>query len=169
LLVEHLAQLYITALNLSKHHVSDAEDLVQESLLRAFRNRLAVEGADNPYAYLRRCLINTFLTKLRNERRWNSREELTAAEDVGTEEIPSVLINNINSNLWDEEILTAIDNLPDVYRPVFLLADVEEMTREEISEALGLSKGTVSSRLFRARRLLARELEAYARKRGFVK
>lgn len=168
LLVEHLSQLYSVAMNLVKHNVMDAEDLVQEAMLRAFRNRSSVEAADNPYAYLRRSLVNTFLTRLRDDKKWNTREELTAAEDVAAMEVPSVVIDSINSNLWDEEIMTAIDRLPNVYRTVFLLSDIEEMTREEISTSLKISPGTVSSRLYRARRFLARELETYARKRGLI-
>ncbi|MEO6938567.1 MAG: sigma-70 family RNA polymerase sigma factor [Candidatus Kapaibacterium sp.] len=167
LIVEHLPRLYSVALNLTKHNAMDAEDIVQEAMLRAFRNRASVEAADHPYAYLRTALVNTFLTKVRNDRNWNTREELTEAEDVGQEEIPSVLIENINSNLWDDEIINALDRLPDIFRSVLVLSDIEEMTREEICESLSLSKGTVSSRIFRARRLLARELEAYAQKRGF--
>lgn len=169
LIVEHLPQLYSVALYLTKHNRMDAEDLVQEASLRAFRNRQSVETANNPYAYLRTTLVHTFLTRVRNDKKWNQREELSAAEDVGQDDIPSVLIDNINSNLWDEEIIAAIDRVPDVYRSVLVLSDIEEMTREEICDALKISKGTCSSRIFRARRFLARELEAYARARGYGK
>ncbi len=167
ILVEHIEQLYRVALNLTKRNVMEAEDLIQEAMLRAFRNRASVESAEHPYFYLRRVLVNSFLSKLRKDKYWNAREELSAAEDVGADEIPSVLIDNINSNLWDEEIVKAIDRLPDIYRHVLILSDIEEMTREEICDSLSIAPGTCSSRLFRARRFLAKELEDYARKRGF--
>ena len=170
IIVEHFGRLYAVAMNLTKHNRMDAEDLLQEAALAPFRNRASVESADQPYAYLRRALVNTFLTRIRNEKRRGTFTDLEEAYDMAQDamEIPSVLIENIQSNLWDEEIVKALDRLPTVYRAVFVLSDLEEMTREEISEQLKLSKGTVSSRLFRARRFLAKELEEYARKRGYA-
>ncbi len=171
ILVENMGRLYRVAMNLVKHNRMDAEDLIQDAMLRAFRNRTAVESAMEPYAYLRRALVNTFLTKIRNEGRRGTYTDLSTVENLADDvmEIPSVLIENIHSNLWDEEIVKALDRLPSIYRAVFILSDVEEMTREEISEQLKLSKGTVSSRLFRARRFMAKELEEYAHRRGFGK
>ncbi|HET6401343.1 MAG TPA: RNA polymerase sigma factor [Candidatus Kapabacteria bacterium] len=172
ILVENMGRLYAVAMNLVKHNRMDAEDLIQDAVLRAFRNRATVESAAEPYAYLRRAVVNTFLTKIRNEGRRGSFTDLSAIENLSDDdvmEIPSVLIENVQSNLWDEEIVKALDRLPAIYRAVFVLSDIEEMTREEISEQLKLSKGTVSSRLFRARRFMAKELEEYGRKRGFGK
>ena len=175
-LLANMEKLWGVALNLCRHNQMDADDLVQDAVLRAFKGRASLESADYPFAWLRRTLLNTFLNKQRDEKKWREHEDLTEAENlpshedaVSIGEIPSALTHNILLALWDDEILRAVDHLPEEYRLVFLMSDIEEMTREEISEQLNIAMGTVSSRLYRARRKLAGELGGYARARGFSK
>lgn len=132
----------------------DAEDLVQETYLKAFRNFRSFQLGTNFRAWLFRILRNTFL---------NSRAGLTAASTVSLDldeegldlaverETPeTILMKQVNS----DQIQRAIDDLPHVYRETLLLCDVEKMSYREISEILSIPIGTVMSRLARGRKTL---------------
>jgi RNA polymerase sigma factor (sigma-70 family) len=132
----------------------DAEDLVQETYLKAFRNFRSFKLGTNLRAWLYRILRNTFL---------NSRTGLTAASTVSLDsdeegsdlavesETPeTILMKHVNS----EQVQRAIDDLPHVYRETLLLCDVEKMSYREISEILSIPIGTVMSRLARGRKAL---------------
>jgi RNA polymerase sigma-70 factor (ECF subfamily) len=171
ILVKYSKPLWRLALSLSRYNEMDAKDLFQDSVLRAFRGRDALKKVTYPYAWFRRSFLNTHLNRQRDNKQWNEYRELDEVDTIMSMEtsIPDVLINSIKDELWDDEIRKALDKLPESYRTVFLLSDIEGMSREEIAKSFEISEGTVSSRLFRARRALAVSLEKYAIGKGFIK
>jgi RNA polymerase sigma-70 factor, ECF subfamily len=136
----------------------DAEDLVQETYLKAFRNFRSFQLGTNFRAWLYRILRNTFV---------NSRTTLTATSTVSLDseeygpdlvvesETPeTILMKHVNS----EQIQRAIDDLPIIYRETLLLCDVEKLSYREISEILSVPIGTVMSRLARGRKAVRNSL-----------
>jgi len=130
----------------------DAEDLVQETYLKAFRSFHSFQLGTNFRAWLYRILRNTFL---------NSRTGLTATSTVSLdsdEEGPDLAVENetpetiLMKHVNSEQIQRAIDDLPIIYRETLLLCDVEKMSYREISEILSIPIGTVMSRLARGRK-----------------
>jgi RNA polymerase sigma-70 factor (ECF subfamily) len=156
-----LNALYSTALRLTANR-ADAEDLVQETYLKAFRSSGRFEPGTNLKAWLFTILHNTFL----NTRRHAGRESTTAdadelervpqAEDIeGPEQI--LLRKTLDANLQ-----AALDSLPDVFREAVWLRDVEDFSYAEIANILHVPVGTVMSRISRGRRLLYQRLTARA-------
>jgi RNA polymerase sigma-70 factor (ECF subfamily) len=152
----HLDGLYGFALRLTKSP-ADAEDLVQETYLRAFRFAHRFEPGTHLRAWLFQILRNTFLTFYRRESRQlavldqeaaGGPDEAAAADAAGT--VPTVL-----------DLERALAALPEEFRTVLLLADLEGFGLDEIAEVMGTPVGTVKSRLFRARRLVRRRLADY--------
>ena len=90
----------------------------------------------------------------------------TRAEDAVGEADPEM---RFYDSFLDDEIVRAIDSLPDEYRTTVVLSDIQDLRYAEISEILGIPEGTVKSRLFRGRRLLQRKLRGYAEEMGYVK
>lgn len=130
----------------------DAEDLVQETYLKSFRNFPSFQSGTNFRAWMYRILRNTYL---------NSRPGLRAASTVSLdseEEGPELAVENetpettLMKGLSSQLIQSAIDDLPVHYRETLLLSDVEEMSYREIAEILSIPIGTVMSRLARARK-----------------
>jgi RNA polymerase sigma-70 factor (ECF subfamily) len=136
----------------------DAEDLVQETYLKAFRNFHSFQSGTNFRAWMYRILRNTFLT---------SRTGSRAAQNVSLdseEEGPELAIENetpetiLVKRLDSQLVQSAIENLPVHYRETLLLCDVEEMPYRQIAEILSIPIGTVMSRLARARKLVRESL-----------
>jgi RNA polymerase sigma-70 factor (ECF subfamily) len=151
----HVDALYNFALHLTKQP-ADAHDLVQETYLRAFRFAHRFEPGTHLRAWLFQILRNTFLTFYRRE----SRQEILLDEDTkkleeaaGDPEVPSI------TTALDLE--RALGELPEAFRAVLLLADLEGFPPTEIAQIMDLPVGTVKSRLFRARRLVRRRLGDY--------
>lgn len=141
----------------------EAEDLVQETYLKALRGFGSFQPGTNFRAWIYRILRNTFLT---------SRTGLAAARTVAVnfEEQESMLPpetqtpeSSLVSRASQEEVQRAMAELPVGFREILLLCHVEEMSYQEISEALSIPPGTVMSRLHRARRALREKLEAQTR------
>jgi RNA polymerase sigma-70 factor (ECF subfamily) len=173
--MQHLDALYRTALRMTRNP-SDAEDLVQDALVRAFRFYDRFEPGTNFRAWLFKILTNTYINSYRRKQ---GRPQESSLED--TEEF--FLYNQLNSDagervadvedtvidrLGADDIQHAIDQLPRQFRTTVQLADVEGMSYAEIAEATGVAKGTVMSRLFRGRRLLQRALWDQAQAAGFT-
>ena len=138
---------------------AEAEDLVQETYLKALKGFSSFQPGTNFRAWIFRILRNTFLT---------SRTGLQASRTVpldGEEEEPSaaITVENPESILISrnsaERVQQAIESLPVIFREVLLLCDVEEMSYQEIAEALSIPIGTVMSRLSRARKALRQGLD----------
>ena len=136
------------------HDSNDAEDLVQETYLKALRSFASFQSGTNFRAWIFRILRNTFLSsRSKLERRMTV--ALNSEEDgpelaVDTETPETILMNRSNSKL----VQRAIDDLPVQYRETLLLCEVEEMPYQEIAEVLSIPIGTVMSRLARARKAL---------------
>lgn len=165
--------MYGAALRLTRNP-ADAEDLLQETFLKAFRAFGQFASGTNLRAWLYRILTNTYISKYRHARR----EPVTVSAD-GTEDFSlydqladtgagSSPEQELLDKLLDEEVKGALDGLPDQFRVAVLLADVEGFSYKEIADITGVSIGTVMSRLHRGRKALQRALWEYARERGLV-
>jgi len=157
-----LNALYSTALRLTANR-ADAEDLVQETYLKAFRSSGQFEPGTNLKAWLFTILHNTFL----NTRRHAGRESTTAdadelervaAQPEAAESPEQILLRKT----LDVDLQAALDSLPDVFREAVWLRDVEEFSYAEIANILQVPVGTVMSRISRGRRLLYERLTARA-------
>jgi RNA polymerase sigma-70 factor (ECF subfamily) len=153
---------------------SDADDLVQETYLRACRFWHQFEGGTNCKAWLLTILYNVHRHRYRQRLRerldveFDDRllepESTTGSSAVGINPEEAVL-----STLLDEEVEAALRRLPPDFLDVVVLIDVQELTYEEAAAAIGCPIGTVRSRLARGRRLLHRHLQAYATARGLLR
>jgi RNA polymerase sigma-70 factor, ECF subfamily len=172
--LEHLDALYGAALRLTRD-ASEAEDLVQDALVRAYRFQHHFELGTNLKAWLLRILTNTFINHYRRsvrERRVLDPEEgapigdgvMSRAAMRGLTDSTSVA----QEGLLRGEILAALDNLPEDYRLMIVLADIEELSYKEIADAVGVPIGTVMSRLHRARKLMQKQLVEQAVLMGIV-
>lgn len=169
---EALAQLdplYSFALKLTRDR-SDAEDLVSDTLLRAFDRWEQYRLGTNIRAWLFTIQYHTFVSR---KRRIEAREVPLEAD--ADERAPVTVVGEADpegrfyDSFLDEEITRAIDALPEEYRTAVVLSDVHELRYAEIAEILGIPEGTVKSRLFRGRRLLQRRLARYAIEMGYIK
>jgi RNA polymerase sigma-70 factor (ECF subfamily) len=173
--LKHLDALYRTALRMTRNP-SDAEDLVQDALVRAYRFYDRFEPGTNFRAWLFKILTNTYINTYRRKQ---SRPQESSLEDIED----FFLYNHLNSDSGDrvtdvedtvldrlgaDAIQRAIDQLPPQFRTTVQLSDVEGLSYAEIAEATGVAKGTVMSRLFRGRRQLQRALWDQARAAGFT-
>ncbi|MBM3685148.1 MAG: sigma-70 family RNA polymerase sigma factor [Actinobacteria bacterium] len=171
-----MGPLYVAALRMTRNP-ADAEDLVQETFLRAFRGFEGFEAGTNLKAWLYRILTNTFINQYRAKKR---RPEETDVEDVedlylyrrlGGLEAAAVgrsAEDELMDFFTEAEVARAVDGLPEAFRLAVLLADVEEFSYKEIAEILDIPIGTVMSRLHRGRKLLQKELYDFASARGLV-
>lgn len=173
---EHMDSLYSTALRYT-HNTQEAEDLVQDTYLRAYRFYDKFEQGTNFKAWIFKILTNTFINRYRKKVRTPQKVQLEKVE-FGLEDKDAETDNNFDweefdkdryKELFDDEITSALSQLSDEFRMVVLLADVEGFSYKEIAEIIDRPSGTVMSRLFRGRRMLQRILEKYAQREGYVK
>jgi RNA polymerase sigma-70 factor (ECF subfamily) len=166
----HIDALYRVALRLSGNP-ADADDLVQETMLKAYRSWDQYQQGTNAKGWLITILRNSFI----NEYRRRTRHPETV--DVDTIE-PFAVFSDIQDDdpqgaffdrIVDDEVLRAIDQLPEAFRETVVLSDVEGMSYQEIAKILGVPVGTVKSRLFRARQMLQAKLYQYAVSMGYIK
>lgn len=140
---------------------SDAEDLLQDSVLRAWRFRDRFEAGTNLRAWLRRIVLNTFLTEKRRVKREQLRMELVRREHEDIEVEECVTPNHsLESKHAGEDVLSAIATLPPNFQEVLRLVDLEQRSYKDTAAQLGCPIGTVMSRLNRARHALKKALEA---------
>jgi len=165
----HLDALYSFALKLTRAR-DDAEDLVSDTILRAFDRWEQYQLGTNVRAWLFTILYHTFVSR---KRRIDAREvqlpdepeSWSAYEAVG-ESDPE---GKFYDSFIDEEVTREIDRLPEDYRTAVVLSDIQGLRYAEIAEILGIPEGTVKSRLFRGRRILQKRLVDYAVEMGYVK
>lgn len=169
-LVPQLDSLYRLALRLTTDP-SRAEDLVQDTVLKAFRSWQSFRPGTNIRSWLFTILRNTFINDYRRRQREPIPMDLEVAEPMATfraaeDEDPEGTFFN---QIVDAKVLEAIDALPEDFREVLVLSDVENMSYAEIAKMLNLPVGTVKSRLFRARRQLQKVLHDHAVEMGYLK
>ncbi len=168
LALTHLDSLYASALRLTKNE-RDAEDLVQDTCMRAYRFFDKFERGTNIKAWLFRILTNTFINRYRRkvkERSATEGPEQEAVQALFFSQDATDQANNPERFLFDrllsDDVLRAIDSLPIDFRMVVILADLQEFSYKEIADILGCPVGTVMSRLFRGRKQLQKMLRDYA-------
>ena len=165
----HLDAMYSFALKLARSR-DDAEDLVSDTLLRAFERWQQYHLGTNIRAWLFTILYHVFVSR---KRRIDAREVQPA--DDGDGRGPYDPVGEVDpegrffDSFLDEEITRAIDGLPVEYRSAVVLSDVHELRYAEIAQILNVPEGTVKSRLFRGRRLLQKQLRGYAVDMGYLK
>jgi len=177
LISEHLDGLYTTARRLTRHAAS-AEDLVQETMLKAWRSFHTFQLGTNARAWLYRILMNTYFDAQRKRAR---EPEVVPADDVGDLYLYSrvrdeaALHESTNpehevlDHILDAEMRDSLEALPPPFLAAVLLVDVDGFAYREAADVLGIPVGTIMSRLYRGRHALRRRLVEYARRRRLVR
>jgi RNA polymerase sigma-70 factor (ECF subfamily) len=176
LAMEHMDSLYAGALRMTRNP-ADAEDLVQETYLKAYRGFGGFEEGTNLKAWLFRILTNTYINRYRQQKRRPDETDLADVEDFylyrrlgGIDEarISKSAEDTMLELFTDDEVKDALESLPETFRMAVLLADVEGFAYKEIAEILDIPIGTVMSRLHRGRKALQKRLYDFAVDRGLV-
>ncbi len=172
----HMDSLYGAALRLTRNP-RDAEDLVQDTMLRAYRFWKSFKDRSNCRAWLFKILTNTFINEYQRGKRRrevlhsaNKEQQTTgrvivderAAGQLGPDEL-------IEQTSVSDTITKALTNLPSEFRVAVLLSDLEEFSYKEIAEIMNCPVGTVMSRLYRGRKLLQEQLRSYAIDNGIIR
>jgi RNA polymerase sigma-70 factor (ECF subfamily) len=175
--MEYMSSLYTAALRMTRNP-ADAEDLVQETYLKAYRAFGRFEQGTNLKAWLYRILTNTFINSYRSKKRRPEQTELDEVEDLylyrrlgGLEAVTAgrSAEEEVLDHFTDTDVKAAVDALPEQFRMAVLLADVEGFSYKEIAEILDVPIGTVMSRLHRGRKALQKVLHDVGVQRGLVK
>jgi RNA polymerase sigma-70 factor (ECF subfamily) len=168
--------LYSAALRMTRNP-ADAEDLVQETYLKAYRAFHTFQEGTNLKAWLYRILTNTYINTYRAKKRRPDETDLEEVEDLylyrrlgGLEGATAgrSAEEELLDHLTDSEVKDALESLPEQFRMAVLLADVEGFAYKEIAEILDIPIGTVMSRLHRGRKFLQKRLYDLARERGIA-
>jgi RNA polymerase sigma-70 factor (ECF subfamily) len=168
----HMKLLYNYALRMSGN-AEEADDLLQDTYLRAFKFFHKFEKGTNCRAWLFKIMKNCYINKYRKARKEPPKvdyEDVQNFYDSIRAEVtdPNDLEFKVFSNLLDDDVMNALNSLQDDYKTVVILCDLEGLSYEEIAEFLDVPIGTVRSRLHRGRRILQRKLADYARARGYL-
>ncbi|MCG8605650.1 sigma-70 family RNA polymerase sigma factor [bacterium] len=171
---EHMDSLYNTALRMTKNEV-DAQDLVQDVYVRAYRFFDKFKRGTNFKAWIFKILTNTFINQYRKKTsqpyhiEFDKVQHNYEGDKVGDsfEQLVDSLDDNYDM-LFDDEIKRALQALSDDFRMVVILADIESFSYKEIARIIGCPIGTVMSRLSRGRRQLQNGLREYAIRGGFI-
>lgn len=169
----HMGSLYRAAQRLSKNS-TDAEDLVQEAFVKAYRYWDKYESGSNCRAWLYRIMTNVFINQYRSQARSPMVANLGDVDDrflfsrVAIEDTSNNPEQELFSKIFGEDVNRAIKNLPYDYRLVVILTFLEGFSYRQIAEITGLNLGTVKSRLHRGRKLLQKQLWEYAIRNGYT-
>jgi RNA polymerase sigma-70 factor (ECF subfamily) len=170
----HAEPLYRAALRMTKNE-TDAQDLVQETFLRAYKNFDRFEEGTNCKAWLFRIMTNTFINTYRSKQK---EAGSVPFDDVDDNYLYNQLAEGSESGdpekdlfakMVDKDVVEAIEQLPAEFRMVVVLAFYEGFAYQEIADILGIQVGTVKSRLHRGRKMLQKLLWQYAKDRTSVK
>jgi RNA polymerase sigma-70 factor (ECF subfamily) len=167
----HLDALYGLALRLTGGDEARSEDLVQDAVLKAWRNWDKFELGTNCRAWLMTILRNTFINEFRRDKSRPNKVEFeeVAERPPGDNLFEADPEGRIFERIIDAEVINAIQALPDDFRVPVVLADIEGLAYQEIADLLEIPVGTVKSRLFRARKRLQEDLYSYAVEMGFLR
>ena len=171
-----LDSLYRTALRLT-HNQQEAEDLVQETMLKAFRFAKSYTPGTNLRAWLFRILNTSAINRYRKQATHPTTTPLPEGEDfylynrisdMSGQELSNAAEEEVLSKYLDEDVFNALNALPINFRMPVILADIEGMSYKEIAETLQIPIGTVMSRISRGRRQLQHTLWHYAKDKGYL-
>src|ERR687886_2325807 len=174
--MEYMPSLYTAALRMT-HNPADAEDLVQETYLKAYRGFGGFQEGTNLKAWLYKILTNTFINAYRSRKRRPDETEMEDVEDLYLYRRLAGLQGAGTGRSAEEEVLDhftegeikeAVESLPEQFRIAVLLADIEGFSYREIADILDVPIGTVMSRLHRGRRALQKALYDFAASRGLA-
>lgn len=170
----HMDALYRTALRMTKNQ-SDAEDLVQETMVKAYRFWDKFEPGSNCRAWLFKIMTNIFINEYRSKSRTPVSVNMDDIDDnflygqlaaKSPDKNPEEMLF---AKIFDDDVKKAIEELPDDFRLVVVLSFLEDFSYQEIADIVDLQLGTVKSRLHRGRKLLQKKLYDYAVKNGYIK
>jgi RNA polymerase sigma-70 factor (ECF subfamily) len=169
----HMDVLYNFALR-TTGNADDARDLLQETYLKAYRFWDKYEKGTNIRAWLFRIMKNSYINRYRKETKEPDKVDYDDIENfyntIRAESTdPNDLQQQLYGNLLGDEVTKALQSLPDDFRTVVILCDIEGLTYEEIAEFVECPIGTVRSRLHRGRKLLQATLFEYAKQQGMIK
>lgn len=169
----YMDAVYHFAYNLTGN-ADDAHDLLQETFLKAFRFFDSFQQGTNCKAWLFQISKNSFINRYRKQTREPDKVSYDEIEEYYDTLRPvnadaNNLEDHLYNNLLDDEITSALQALPEAFRTVLILSDIESLTYEEIAELLNCPIGTVRSRLHRARKMVHDSLYEYAKAKGFAK
>jgi RNA polymerase sigma-70 factor (ECF subfamily) len=167
--------LYNTAYRMTRN-AEDAEDLVQETYLKAYRYYDKFEQGTNFKAWLFKIMKNTFINNYRKRQLSPTLSDFADIEESFENQVSEEAARQnknpeeeLLENVLDEDVQKALEKLPDDYRMVVILADLEGFSYKEIAEILEVPVGTVMSRLYRGRRLLEAAMLDFAREYGYLR
>lgn len=171
-LFPHMEALKTFAFHLT-YNEADAEDLVQETYLKAHKFIENYDPGTNAKAWLFKILKNAYINEYRKKARRPAEVDIdTAVTHKEGNEQSSIAHADLRKDIFEDsmgdEITMALNSLPLEFKTVILLCDVESFTYEEMAKILDLPIGTVRSRLFRARNMLKNKLKSYATKLGYT-
>lgn len=174
--IPHTEALLRTA-NRMTRNAADAGDLVQETMLKAYRFFGRFEQDTNIRAWLFKIMTNLYINRYRKEKRSPRQLSIDDMEDFvlysqmteNSAYDPDQPDTRVFADLFADRVREEIDDLPEEFRTVAVLAIMEGFSYQEIAEIAGLHLGTVKSRLFRGRKILQNRLAEYARKKGYLK
>ncbi len=167
----HIDALYNFAFHLT-YDEEDAQDLVQETLLKAFRFIDSYQKGTNSKAWLFKILKNAFINDYRKQSKRPNKVDFQDIVNFHDSEDSALsgsldLREEIFQDMIGDEVMIALNTLPVDFRTVILLCDVEGFTYEEMAKIIDIPIGTVRSRLHRARNLLKEKLKSYAESLGY--
>jgi len=170
--IPHMHALYNFALRMTGN-ADDAHDLVQETYMKAFRFFDKFEKGTNCKAWLYRIMKNSYINLYRKEAKEPEKVDYEKVEEFyNTVKSSSTDANDLEEkifgNLFDDQVTEALQSLPEDFRTVVILCDIENFTYEEIAQFIEAPIGTVRSRLHRGRKILQKKLFEYARDRGYT-
>ena len=163
----HLDLLYNTALQMTRN-AQDAEDLVQETFVRAYRFFDKFEKGTNCKAWLFKIMRNNFINNYRKKAKEPARVDFEDVESTFTADANKEMLSEaaklqpdqIFDKLVEDDVRNAMESLPEDFRTAIVLSDIEGLSYQEIAAITGLAEGTIKSHLFRGRKLLKEKLVA---------
>ncbi len=170
----HLDAVYTMAVRLA-HNPDDANDLLQETVLRAWRFFDQFQPGTNCRAWLLTILFNNFRNGYRRSSReqpaastadFDHRVETASLEEDSQQGNPEAVVSG---QTMDREVEAAFNSLPDEFRSALLLIDVQELSYQEASQVLEVPVGTIKSRVSRGRTMMRQALQEYAKERGIIR